>query len=193
MKTYFDFSEYIAHSLTEILRVHKDDPNLIVNFYVDIQYIFGRYYLRCDREIKYSDKAPTTFTIYTLETAYREYITDNTPTEPSIDKALNKFFDCLSILHYISKEHKIKFKCDLISNYYKVEDEIKSEFSPYWESTWTYGACKKEAAKYDTVKDFFMESRSIAYRISRDNSWLSEFFPNEYSQPKQKKNLVNRK
>jgi len=193
MKTYVDFSEYISRSLTEILRVHKEDPNLIVHFYVDIQHIFGKYYLRCEREIKYSDNVPTTFTIYTLVTAYREYISNDTPTESCIDKPLNTFFDCLSTLYYICKEHEIKFKCDLTSNYYKAEKEIKSEFSPYWESTWTYGACKKEAAKYDTVKDFFMNSRSIAYRISRDNGWLSEFFTNEYSQPKQKKNLVNPK
>ena len=177
----------------EILRVHKDDPNLIVNFYVDIQYIFGRYYLRCDREIKYGGKVPNTFTIYTLETEYREYITNDTPTESSIDKALNTFLDCLSTLHYICKEHNIKFKCDLISNYYKVVKEIKSEFSPYWESTWTYGACKKEAAKYDTVKDFFMGSRSVAYKISRDNGWLSEFYPNEYGSSRRKNNLVKSK
>jgi hypothetical protein len=41
---------------------------------------------------------------------------------------------------------------------------------------WTYESCKMESLKYKTRGDFSIKS-AYAYKLSRLNKWLDEFFP----------------
>ena len=43
---------------------------------------------------------------------------------------------------------------------------------------WTYDECKKESSKYIKISHFAINSAS-AYRVSRKNNWLDEFFKNK--------------
>jgi hypothetical protein len=46
---------------------------------------------------------------------------------------------------------------------------------------WTYDTCKEEAAKYHTRNEFQLNNQR-AYKVSRMNKWLDDFFPKKFKE-----------
>lgn len=77
----------------------------------------------------------------------------------------------------VSGAYKKAKKYGWIENYKWFIDGHKAEGLK--RKVWDYDACKKEAQKYPNRNAFLHGSSTRAYRISRDNGWLDEFYSTE--------------